>query len=338
MVAGMGTFVLLVACGVGADVGVDVGGDVGVRDQGSGPASRPATRPATQPTTIPTTTPAPQDGIPSRKDLAFKLTGAHRKGAAGAVDAFEAHLSVVAVGPKKNSITIELDSTFKRNVRWKDSRGNQNERALIRYVLDEQGKRLERGRDGNGFWFRSGNEVTSLEGKDFATDRQNVQKEIRLARQLLSYLDPGRTLQRLEGDTPVRGMKLHLGRGKQVDCWVVQGRLANYPFYSLDLEEGAGRTANVWMFVEKATGILRAVHGFDLGKQGKKRTNLSELVVLQEYHTVEGFKLPSLLYVSRFVAGEREPVAKIKILGTKLNPKLTLADFERPKSKRGKPR
>ena len=136
----------------------------------------------------------------------------------------------------------------------------------------------------------------------------------------------------------MRGAKLALGKGEMVDCWVVQGLLDNYPFYSLDLEEGAARTANVWMYVEKATGILRAVHGFDLGKQGRRPTGLSERVILQDYRTVEGFKLPTLLKILRFVKGKHEQVANILVDGIELNPRLTLADFERPKSKRGKPR
>ncbi|MEE9126232.1 MAG: hypothetical protein V3U11_03760, partial [Planctomycetota bacterium] len=141
---------------------------------------------------------------PSRQDLAKILAKNHQTGASvPKVLGFGARLEVTSLGRKNDNITVVIDSKFCKAVATGGS-SSSNFMEMIRYTLDEGGKRLERGRDAKGYWFRADDKVKPLEDRDSAQDRRLIRREIRLAKQLLSVLDPANVVRQLRGKVTVR--------------------------------------------------------------------------------------------------------------------------------------
>jgi len=270
---------------------------------------------------------------PSREALAALLANSHNKGAKlPKMVSFKAKLSVEPLGRDKDNITVEIDSRFRNDV--PKVGGARRTPAMIRYSVDEGGKRLERGRDAYGFWFRSDGKVTPLAGRDFGEDRALVKKEISLARQLLDVVDPAAVLGQLSGKVVVVEGRLPFGKAPKASYWIATGTRKNYPYYTLQADTKRPPSARVSLYVNKATGILKAVQALHV------HTGNSELVLFGDYEQQTpagaektGVMLPTKLKIYQAVGGKFKPLVMIKILSSSLNPQLTAADFERQSSR-----
>lgn len=244
---------------------------------------------------------------------------------------FEARLRVLTMGRDKENIEVTIDSSFRKDVPC----GSRRPLDMIRYALDEGGKRLERGRDAYGYWYRSDGKVASLDGRDGATDRALVQREVSLAKQLLGVVDPAAILGRLQGKVSVTAGKPPLGARPKASYWVATGTLADYPFYTLPHEKGKQRTALLRLYVDKTSRMLRAVQA-EHRPTSNRELVLRELVLFSDYgqYPLAGtdkasVKLPTVLKIAQAAGGHYEPAVRITISSVALNPSLSAADFQR---------
>ncbi|MHC4514954.1 MAG: hypothetical protein ACYTGW_06065 [Planctomycetota bacterium] len=287
-----------------------------------------------------TTRPAKTVEPPSRQALARLLAASHHGGAqVPKMVGFKAQLSISTLGQKKDNITVVIDSTFQRDV--VTDRGASD---MIRYTIDEGGKRLARGRDERGYWMLSDNKVTPLTRREDSQDKRLVRREISLAKQLLGVLDPAAVLGQLTGKVAVREAPLPVGRSRAADYWVARGIRKDYPYYSPllreKIEEKGPQSALVYLYVHKQTGMLTAVQAFAVVGEKHRPTGQSELVLFHDYKQMRvsgtgkaAAMLPTRLAIAQAVAGKLEPLVKIEILTSSLNPQLTAADFRRPRGK-----
>lgn len=263
---------------------------------------------------------------PSREALAQILAKSHHRGAKlPEMVSFTATLKVAAMGRNNESIEVTLASWFRKDV----PRGSRRPMSMIRYSLDEGGKRLERGRDAYGYWYRSEGKVTPCDDADGTTDRELVRQQISLAQQLLSVVNPADVLHKLTGNVKVTEGKLPFGKAKD-RYWIASGEFRDYPFYTFPQEKGKQREASLCLYVDKATGMLKAVQATHSASGNQ------ELVLFREFgrYPLTGedqtnVSLPTVLGIYRAQGKKYEPLVKIAIDGVSLNPKLTAADFQR---------
>ncbi len=266
---------------------------------------------------------------PSREQLARILAkGHHLDHRLSRMASFDAQLSITPLGRNVDTVTVSIKTLFCLDV---PRGGSRKPFDMIRYSLDEGGKRVERGRDAYGYWFRSDSKVTPLDDANGATDRELVQREISLAKQLLRVVDPGAILEGLQGKVRVTAGKLPLGKAQEARYWVAEGTLEDYPFYTLPQEKGQ-RRARVRVYVDKSTGMLSAVEA------RHPPTGRRELVLFRDYARQDvagtdtgktGVTLPTRLKIYQAGGGEYEQVVQVVIPSVLLNKPLTAADFQR---------
>lgn len=195
----------------------------------------------------------------------------------------------------------------------------------IRYEVMEEGERKERGFDPErGPWVRTGDIVTIVEGRDHNIEREQVLREIRLARQLLAFLDPRALLGRLQQPEPVTETELRIGRLRYPGCAKVSGRLDSFPTYGL----GTDGPAAVTFYIGDDKRLL-AVLATPLDGEGRPAT-ASELMTLGDYALSQDLWLPTRLNVYREVGDERTPETTILIRRLRLAEEFADDHFDRP--------
>ncbi len=230
---------------------------------------------------------------------------------------FAGVLRLETLGKDRDSIEIELSAKFMAP-------------RSIRYRIEEEGEIIERGRDRFGVWDRVGDEVRALSGREYQQDREQVNRHMRLARQLLRFLDPGGLLRSLDQLSLVQTEELPLGRrGKMVSFTTVSGQLDSFPLYAL--EENPDRI-ELKMIVDPETNQLSAVQLTPLDAQSKPLPG-AEMILLRDHQQTQGRLLPTLLTTFRLLeSGEMEPYVTVKVFHIDLDPKLTAKDMLRPKN------
>lgn len=203
---------------------------------------------------------------------------------------------------------------------------------LLRYEVEEEGRGIERGVDARGAWAKTneGRGAYPLAGREFASERAEVRRHVRLARQLLRFLDPAASLRTLRDPDPVEDRELRIGRLPSRDCRYVAGTIEDFPMFTSD-----GDSERVRLGVWTEHGLVAAVEATPLGEDGEP-AGASELVVLDDYADYDGLAAPSHLTVYRVGDAPRRPelLAKIAITDLDLAPELRAESFTRPPAPR----
>jgi hypothetical protein len=253
---------------------------------------------------------------PSVEQLAARLDAAHRGGAKDlAVTSFRAAITVQQ--RRGDSVSVDLNVDFQLP-------------KAIRYRVVEEGVAVERGFDPElGGWVRSEGRVVALTDRAHEKEAEQVQKEIRLCRQILAFLDPGRVVARLREPTAVAEKELVVSRGLRFDrCFVVSGTADGFPTYALGK---GGERSRLTLWVDATSDLLVAVAAHPLDDKGVPAT-AGELILLQDMKAHEGLLLPTKLTAYTVPeAGKPEPSVTLLLTAIELNRKFGDHHFERPK-------
>ena len=258
----------------------------------------------------PGTPSAGRDGV---RELIDNLTAAHRGGSApAAIDAFAAQLVLIPERQGEDRLKAELEVRF------------QLKGMLIRYKADEGDKLLERGRDKKGPWARIDRELINLNKKEYSDDRNRLKQDIRLARQLVQFLDPG-ALARSLGESAVvaDGKMPKIGTPVRT----LSGTVDSFPLYAT---AGQQHRAHVKLYIDPESNRLIAVQATPVAKSGTPPTAAAgEFYHLLEHQTQDGLVLPTKVVLYQVVRGEPQVQAKVQLWQLDLAPKLTAAQFDR---------
>ncbi len=252
---------------------------------------------------------------PAFDALVTAVDAAHRKGdKTETFDRFTGTLSISQLGRNTDRIEVRLDAKFLGP-------------DLLKYSVDETGRRIERGQDKNKkVWGRVGDKSYWIAGRDYSDERKEFRRHIRLARQLVEFLDPGKTMRKMTDRSKVQQRKdVKIGRVKRGDCEYVHGVLDDFPLYAT-----AGGSNKVKLELWLKDGLLDAIQATSLDEKGKPAGN-PEYVLLDDYTDKDGVQVPTRLTIYRVdpAPQKKAPVARIEILSLELKPELEAKDFDR---------
>ena len=294
---------LLVATGLGA--------------QTEPPQQRPEPDPA-DPASEGRAEPAPAAQDPAFAELVAAVRRAHGGGDREATRSSEAALRMTTLREDEDSIEIALTAQFLAP-------------RMLRYRVDEASETLERGFDDRGPWALVGDEVVNLSDKDFAEDRAEVRKQVRLARQLLGFLDPAKLLESLRDVAGPRPESLTIGRKQHFDCSVVDGRVDAFPLFAPPDPERPEPPCALRLWIEADSQRLLAVRATAIGDDGAEHDGPGEFLLLRDYATQRGIAVPTRLTVFDGLPPKGEPVLSITIRSIDLAPDgLTAKTMRRP--------
>ncbi len=251
----------------------------------------------------------PSDAL---KELAARVRAHHWVTPRDApVDRFAAELQITPDGPKENRIEVQLQARFVMP-------------RYLRFKLVRPNDVVEGGLDEKGAWSRENDQLTDLErgdaARDFADQRRATNDYVRLARQLLQFLDPAGTILSLQDpEAPDRG-EFRFGRGNRKGV-VVVGRLDRYPFFAPVDPERTRPPAQLTLWFTEDEAELFAVQAQPLGDDGLP-VGPAELVIFQDCQVSGGLRLPSTLDFYRMGA-HPERLATIRIGTIDPDPELT---------------
>jgi hypothetical protein len=256
-------------------------------------------------------------------ELAAKLDRAHRGGNTDRnIHSFSAQLVLETVAAGENALSIDLDADFL------DFSNDERTRHYIKYRVQEEGQLIERGRSPDGYWALIDDTVILLNAARHRQDREKVQREIRLALQLLKFLDPGRVLRSLREPGGVRTESLRPGRGTPISCLVVEGFVDSFPLYYL-----GGQSGRVFLklWVDESDGHLVAVQATPMTEEGARDLAHGEFILMSEHKNPSGVVLlPTELKIFKVnVQDERELQVTVHLRQFDLDPGLEPDDFRK---------
>lgn len=236
--------------------------------------------------------------------------------------AYEAEIELTPVARDEDSHAVRFQVRYLRT----------DERRLLRYGTEEQGRRIERGLDRIGPWTRGDAAPISLLEAERAQELAEFRRHLRLAEQLARYLDPAALVDELAEPEVKPRVELDLGSKKQPHL-VITGKHATLPLYYQAHEADAGkRQVAVELWIDEESGRLRALRTQPLDDQGKP-TGLKEHVDFAQWVERDGRLLPKSLWIS--VEPDRErpqdvPAAiRVDVHKLLLDPELVPEDFDR---------
>lgn len=239
----------------------------------------------------------------------------HEKKAERKFDRFSGQFSITSLEPGQDRFETRLTAKFLAP-------------RLIRYNLEEAERAIELGQDEKGMWTRNGDKVDALTSKEFAKDRKTLRQQLRLARQMLQYLDPANALRSLTDRSPVTTCELKISRAETIeDCRHVRGQIDDFPLF-----ETQGGAHRVQLEIWTKDGLLTALRATPTDDQGGARGR-AEFVLLQDHRPLDGISVPTKLTIfgEPEAPGRRQPVARIEIQALDLDPPLDAAAFARPR-------
>jgi hypothetical protein len=248
-------------------------------------------------------------------ELISKVRAAHRTTLAPPATSFRGRVQVTPLAREQDTVAVKLEVLY------------EDDKQMIRYRLEEQGRQVERGRDRNGrLWGRDDKGSYSLGEAHYEQDRNELKKRIQLARQLLRFVDPGSLLAALEGPDPVLAEDLRQGRGEPLPCWTTSGVIKDMPIYH---SAGERVRARVKVWVARETGIVCGLLLTPIDDQQRPAAE-SEFLHLRRHSDGEGPRLPNELVISRRdAAGRQTDPIEVRITELDLDPKLKPEDFDR---------
>ncbi len=275
----------------------------------------------------PTAATTPAQHPPGVDELIGAVRRAHRPGlpaegdgtkAAPPIDQFHATLRVTSIRPDQDNIEVDLDARFLMP-------------RFLRYRVEDPGAVLERGWDERGGWARTDEHVIPLEGKDYVSERDEVRKHIRLARQLIGFLDPGTVFAKMTFAGPPHDADLDLGRLGTIPTHVLVGTVDSFPLFAPPAGAEPNPPARLTMWIDAATDRLAGVLVQPLDDKGDPATT-GEFFLLQDYPDTarQGVMLPLHLVIYRVSQGRKQPEATVEIRAIDFEPDLTPEKMQRP--------
>ncbi|MEY3162073.1 MAG: hypothetical protein RIT25_2064 [Planctomycetota bacterium] len=244
------------------------------------------------------------------------------------LESFRADLSIEeAAADASQRGQAELRSMFRE---WQPE-GAKVSRPLIRYSVVDAGQPIERGCDRDGWWELFQGEPRDLTARDLAESLKAAQRDTKLARQLLRFMDPGAVLRTLQDAGAVVEETLQVGRTEPVPCQVATGRLAAFPLLE---QEGDAVPVAARIFVHRDTGRLVAIEARPLDAEGKPDAGRGEFLRFEEHEKQGPALLPRMLVHYRLDAnGKRMLQRKVRLVQITLGAELRVEDFDRPRRK-----
>ena len=254
------------------------------------------------------------------EELIAKVRGAPRPGSAEGdqepIEQFHATLRVTPVRRDADNVEVDLDASFLAP-------------QLLRYKVEDASATLERGQDQDGCWARTGDRVLKLQGKDFATERDEVRKHVRIARQLLGFLDPGTVFETMTIVDPPQTAQLRISRDETIETRVVEGTVESFPLFAPPEGGDPAPPAKLTVWIDATTQRLAGVLVQPLGDDGKPST-VGEFFLLKDYTERQSAVLPLRLLIYQVARGRKFPEAEIEIRAIDLSPGLTPDRMRRP--------
>jgi hypothetical protein len=263
----------------------------------------------------------PAEPPPGLQDLARAVDAAHR-GARNAaaekreIGGYRGSLTLTPLDRQQDNVEVRLTAAFLAP-------------TLLRYEVEEAGKKLGRGNDAQGAWESVGDQVTALRGRENTQTRDLVEQHVRLADQLLRFLDPASSMRRLERPSEVVRTDLTVGRTK-VSANKVSGSLPDFPLYRAG---GGGHAVQLELWFDATTNLLAAARATPYEAAGPSRTP-AELVMLSEYRELDGVQVPTRLWIYREDPDASVPTPLVRVEITSLDldpPDLDARALARPK-------
>ena len=179
-----------------------------------------------------------------------------------------------------------------------------------------------------------------MQAREMANDREHCRRNIKLARQLIQFLDPAAVLRSLAEPSAVQDEELPvadtdraakaLGRPHaRVPCRTVGGRLAGFP---LRQQSGDDVPVLAKVFVSRDDHRLEALEVRPVGADGKPVAGGGEFLLFSDYQLLAGRLVP--MQVRHFAIdadGKRQLQMSVDIVKLDLDAKLTAESFDRPK-------
>lgn len=266
--------------------------------------------------------PATDAAAQDLEQLVQQVEQAHRTADAPPVPGgFRATLQIQTHGSEQR-VTVELKVLFRE---WETPAGRSW--PLIRYEQIDAAKSAVHGRDTKGFWALLDGRVRDLQHRDLEADYESCRRNLKLARQMLRFLEPAQVLRRLQEPGPVREEVLRLSRGAAVPCRTVSGRLAGFP-----LRQQAGEDAPVQakVFVGPE-GHLLALEVTPLDENGAPEQGAGEFLYFRDYRELSGRWVPGeVLHFAVPAAGERRLQMEVGLITLALDGDIPPAAFDRP--------
>jgi hypothetical protein len=254
------------------------------------------------------------------EELIAKVRIAHRPASTDGdqqpIDQFHATLRVTPVRRDADNVEVDLDASFLAP-------------QLLRYKVEDASATLERGQDEEGCWARTDDRVLKLQGKDFATERDEVRKHVRLARQLLGFLDPGSVFETMTIVAPPQTAQLRVARDETIETRVFDGTVDSFPLFAPPEGGDPAPPAKLTVWIDAATHRLAGVLVQPLDDEGKPST-VGEFFLLKDYTERQGAILPLRLLIYQVARGRKFPEAEIEIRAIDLSPGLTPDRMRRP--------
>ena len=206
---------------------------------------------------------------------------------------------------------------------------------LIRYQQIDSARTVEYGRDRRDYWALLDGRVRSLKTRELEVDLESCRRNLRLARQMTRFLEPGVVLRTLMDPGPVLEETLRMGRAPAIACTTVTGKLAGFP-----LRQIAGNEAPVSarIFIDQA-GRLLAIEVAPLTEEAPEDPQApsvgnGEFLFFADYRELGGRLVPmKITHFSVPAAGVRKQQMQVHITTLELDPsqvELDVADFDRP--------
>ena len=275
---------------------------------------------------------------PTLDQLAASVAAAHRVDSATPVTAFRADLRIeeLARSAEEHRGQVELSVSF---LDWKHPDTGRSY-PLIRYKQTDSARSIEQGRDREDYWAYADGKLLDMRSREMATDLDHARRNIKLARQMLQFLDADSVLRALKEPSAVSAEDLVQGRAVKLPCWVVSGKLASFP---LRQQEGESAEVEAKLFIARDEQRLVGIEVRPATKQDASATDggngkqsapsqEGEFVRLTEHKTIGGRVVPTrIVHFALDQDGKRRVQLGIDLTTLDLGSKLEAKDFDRPK-------
>lgn len=264
---------------------------------------------------------------PTLAELTAKVAAAHRTAEAEPVHGFHADLRLeeLARTAEEHRGQIELSVRF---LEWQHP-DTERPYPLIRYRQTDSARSVEQGRDREDYWAVVDGKPQDMRSREMATDLDHARRNLKLARQLLRFLEPNAVLGDLEDPSPVTAGELVQGRANRTPCWIVEGLLPSFP---LRQQSGDDTPVRAKLFVARADDRIVGLEVQATSEKQGEPAPLREFVSFAEHRTVQGRVVPMrMVHFTVDEKGKRNAQLGIDLVTLDLGAKLTAEDFDRPK-------
>lgn len=265
---------------------------------------------------------------PEIEALAQQLDKAHLTDpAAEAIQGFDAHLRMGGFAKDaRQRGEIEFAVSF---LEWtKPSTGRPW--PLIRYRQVDSAEAIEYGRDQIDYWALLDGRIRNLRARELERDLESCRSNLRLARQLIRFLEPGTELRSMTDVEPVRQETLRQGRAAAIECTTVTGTIEDFPMLKTG---GAQSTVRAKAFIDPE-GRLLGLEVTPLNDEGQASQGDGEFIMLQDYRKLGGRLVP--MKITHFAVpapNVRKQQRQVQIVTLEVDPgqiQLEASDFDRP--------